>query len=218
MTARPSVRGTLLGIAAVSVLASCSSSNKPATSPATSAGTGSNTTINPTGGAASAPAAHATESAPPGDIPDNQAFVAYSGTNPKFTVRVPEGWAMTKLANATVFTDKYNSIRIDAQSAATQPTVTSAQTSEVPAIKTSSTGFRMGDVKAISRTAGPVILITYQADSAPNAVTGKVVVESVERYEFWRNGTEVVLTLSSAVGSDNVDPWRKVTDSFAWTP
>jgi hypothetical protein len=41
-------------------------------------------------------------------------------------------------------------------------------------------------------------------------------VEAVERYEFWRAGHEVVLTLSAPVGSDNVDPWRKVTDSFAW--
>ncbi|MDT4974331.1 MAG: hypothetical protein QOG98_89, partial [Pseudonocardiales bacterium] len=60
--------------------------------------------------------------------------------------------------------------------------------------------------------------LTYRADSAPNPVTNKVAVEAVERYEFWRNGTEVVLTLSAPVGSDNVDPWLKVTDSFAWTP
>jgi len=47
-------------------------------------------------------------------------------------------------------------------------------------------------------------------------VTGKVVRDDVERYEFWRGGTEAVLTLSGAAGSDNVDPWRLVTDSFTW--
>ena len=71
-------------------------------------------------------------------------------------------------------------------------------------------------MKSVARTAGAAILITYQADSAPNPVTGKVVVEAVERYEFWRNGLRVAITLVSPVGADNVDPWRKVTDSFAW--
>ena len=66
------------------------------------------------------------------------------------------------------------------------------------------------------RTAGTAVLITYHALSAVNPVTGKVANEAVERYEFWRNGREVVLTLAAPVGSDNVDPWRKVTDSFTW--
>ena len=43
-----------------------------------------------------------------------------------------------------------------------------------------------------------------------------VVPDAVERYEFWRGGTEAVVTLSGAAGSDNVDPWRLVTDSFTW--
>jgi hypothetical protein len=59
-------------------------------------------------------------------------------------------------------------------------------------------------------------LITYRDDSPQNPVTGKVAVEDVQRYEFYRSGTEVALTLSAPVGSDNVDPWRKITDSFAW--
>ena len=40
--------------------------------------------------------------------------------------------------------------------------------------------------------------------------------DAVERYEFWKAGTEVVLTLSGPQGADNVDPWRIVTDSFGW--
>jgi hypothetical protein len=37
-----------------------------------------------------------------------------------------------------------------------------------------------------------------------------------ERYEFWRAGVEAVVTVSSPVGADNTDPWRTITDSFAW--
>ena len=75
-----------------------------------------------------------------------------------------------------------------------------------------------GKVSQVSRSAGPAILVTYRADSPPDPVTAKVVHQDVERYVFWRSGSEVVITLSSSQGSDNVDPWRKVTDSFRWTP
>jgi hypothetical protein len=86
----------------------------------------------------------------------------------------------------------------------------------LPAIRAAARGFSNPGVRTVRRAAGAAILITYRADSQPNAVTGKVAVNAVERYEFYRAGTEVALILAAPVGSDNVDPWRKVTDSFAW--
>ena len=44
-------------------------------------------------------------------------------------------------------------------------------------------------------------------------MTGKKALLAVERYVFFRNGTQVTLTLSGAKGADNVDPWRIVSDS-----
>jgi len=38
----------------------------------------------------------------------------------------------------------------------------------------------------------------------------------IERFELYRNGRSAVVSLSSAVGSDNVDPWRTVSQSFRW--
>jgi len=169
-----------------------------------------------TGGGSGAPNPNATESNPAGDIPDAQAFVTYAAPNSTFTVQVPEGWARTGSGRAVVFTDKYNSIRIETVTRSSAPTVNSAQTTELPAIRVSAHGFSPGKVQTAQRKAGPAILITYRADSEPNPVTGKVAVEAVERYEFWKNSKEVVLTLSAPVGSDNVDPWRRVTDSFSW--
>jgi hypothetical protein len=72
------------------------------------------------------------------------------------------------------------------------------------------------DVTTVNRKAGPAVLIRYSANSPIDPVTGKSVVDSVERYEFWRNGQEVILTLAGPQGADNVDPWRTVTDSFRW--
>ena len=48
--------------------------------------------------------------------------------------------------------------------------------------------------------------------------TGQVYREKVDFYPAFVFGKEAIITLSSPQGSDNVDPWRKVTDSFAWGP
>jgi len=116
------------------------------------------------------------------------------------------------------FTDKFNTVNIALTDAAEAPTAASAQAREVPAIHSSARCAGQIKVTATVRKAGPVILLTYQAEGEPDSVTGKVVNLDVERYEYWHNGTEAVVTLSSAAGSDNVDPWRTVTDSFTWKP
>lgn len=154
----------------------------------------------------------------PGDIPDTQAFVPYQATG-GYTVSVPEGWARSQTGAVTTFSDKFNAIRVEVVPAPTAPSIASAKATDVPALAASAPCFAAGKVSQVSRRAGPAILITYRADSSPDPVTGKVVRQDVERYEFWRAGKgEAVITLSTPQGSDNVDPWRKVTDSFAWSP
>ncbi|MGH8859847.1 MAG: hypothetical protein ACRDVG_01205 [Jatrophihabitantaceae bacterium] len=206
-------------LAAALVLAACGSSGgtptqtssgtstAPSSNPAPSSSTGAPRTT------ASGPAP--VEHNPPGDIPDNQAFVPYRGTG--FTVTTPEGWARSASGSSVVFSDKYNSITITPASAPKAPTVASARTNDIPAIKARSQGFVAGPVSTAQRTAGTAVLITYHAYSPVNPVTGKVANEAVEHYTFWRAGRSVTLTLAAPVGSDNVDPWRKVTDSFTWT-
>ncbi|MCW2596569.1 MAG: hypothetical protein JWP39_2457 [Jatrophihabitans sp.] len=188
-------------------LAACSSSSRSA-GPSAPKSQGTTTTATSSG-------APQLETKQPGDIPDNQAYVPFKA--PKFTVSVPEGWTQQAQGAGTHFTDKYNSITIQSVPAAKAPTVASAQATELPTIRSQAVAFVAGAVKAVSRTSGPGVLITYKAQSPVNPVTGKVVIQAVERYEFWKNGNEVVLTLAAPVGADNVDPWRKVTDSFAWT-
>lgn len=115
-----------------------------------------------------------------------------------------------------MFTDKFNSVRVEAMSRPQAPTVTSVTTDELPMLR-SLPGFRAGAVKSVHRTAGEVVLITYEMSSPPDPVTGKRITESVQRYDFWQGGIEAVLTLSGPKGADNVDPWRTVTDSFRWS-
>ena len=163
-----------------------------------------------------APTPFATESNPPGDIPDNQVYVRYTPPGARFSVKIPEGWARSVTGSTVTFTDKLNSIRITTTGAATAPTPATARSSELPTIAAQAPTFSLDKVSTVSRPAGPAVLITYTRDSAPDPVTNKVVRQAVERYEFWRAGTEVVLSLAGPVGADNVDPWRTVTDSLRW--
>jgi len=166
--------------------------------------------------AAGTPDPNAPETNDPGDIPDNQVFVAYSPPAAPFQVKVPEGWSRSEAAGVVTFTDKYNSIQIESKPLATAPTVASVGSTEVPALQLSEKGFKVGKISSLTRKAGPVIRLLYEAESAPNTVTGKSARLALERYEFWKSGTVVILTLSGAKGADNVDPWKIVTDGFAW--
>lgn len=158
------------------------------------------------------------DASPAGDIPDNQAYVTFTSTDHLFTVKVPEGWSRTDIRGGVQFTDKLNTIELTSEPTFTVPTVDSVNAFEVPTIASESPGFRPGDVSVVNRSAGQAVLITYGADSPANPVTGKVIPQAVERYEFYRSGMQVTIVLSGAVGADNVDPWRTVTDSFAWLP
>ena len=153
---------------------------------------------------------------PAGDIPDNQVFVPYSPPGGRFTVKVPEGWGRTARAGTVSFTDKLNTISMQTQPAPTAPTVASARQAELPAIRSASRRYEPGSVTQVRRAGGDVVLVTFKADAPADPVTGKVVHDAVERYEFWRGGTEAILILAGPVGADNVDPWRIVSDSFRW--
>jgi hypothetical protein len=192
-------------------LAGCGSA-KPSSAPSPAPSGQATGSTAATGGGAPAPQ----ETNPPGDIPDTTAFVAYRPPSGQFEIKVPEGWARTTSGNTASFTDKLNTVRVETFAAASAPTVDSARTTDVPAIQAGVMRFALTKVEVVKRKAGDAVLITYKADSPVDPVTNKVVPDAVERYEFWKSGTEVVVTLSGPVNADNVDPWRTVTDSFRW--
>jgi hypothetical protein len=159
---------------------------------------------------------NAAEKSPAGDIPDDQAYVAYTPPGGGFSVKVPEGWGRQASGGTVTFTDKLNSIRMETTPAAGPLTVAQARSREVPKLARTEKGFSGAKVSSVSRSAGPATRITYVADSAADPVTGKVRRNAVERYVFFHAGRDVVLTLSGPKGADNVDPWKFVTDSLRW--
>jgi hypothetical protein len=160
--------------------------------------------------------ATASEANPAGDIPDTQVYVPFTSPDGVFTVSVPEGWARSADGNATVFTDKTNSVRLESVPQPSAPTLDSVKTQELPAIAAATSGYQPGAVSVVQRKAGPGVLATYWVTSAPNPVTGKTVTDAVERYEFWHAGHTAIITLSGPVGADNVDPWMTITNSPQW--
>ena len=152
-----------------------------------------------------------------GDIPDNQIFAPYTPTTGLYTISFPEGWSRSGNGDAVSFTDKLNAIELAVASKASAPTVETVKATDLPAIASKTSKFAPGAVSKVSRKGGDAILAKYEIDSAPNSVTGKVIRVAVERYEFWKNAKSAVITLIGAVGADNVDPWTKVTNSFAWS-
>ncbi|MFB7454537.1 hypothetical protein [Streptomyces sp. NPDC056194] len=132
-------------------------------------------------------------------------------------MKVPEGWSRTQAADGNVtFTDKLNRIELSGAPAATSPTPQSVNAAVVPTLRVQVHGFTLGRITTVSRAAGPAVLVTYQGDGPVDPVTGKAAHDSFERYVFFKNGHQAVLTLSGPTGADNVDPWRTVTDSLRW--
>jgi hypothetical protein len=167
------------------VITGCGSSG----SSGTAKSGGATKTVNPNG----------PEVSPAGDIPDNQAYVAYAG--PGYTVKVPEGWARTTAGGGVTFTDKLNSVQAQERSGSGGGAATPAGAS----------------VSTVTRPAGKAVRVTYVTAGKPDPVTGKRRPVAVERYTFTHKGKQLVLTLTGAKGADNVDPWKIVTSSVRWT-
>ena len=120
-----------------------------------------------------APGPAATEINPPGDIPDNQAFVTYKGATGRYVVKVPEGWSRTAAGQSASFTDKLNSISVAQITQAAAPTVASVTATEVPALQARVPQLSSAKVTTFTRPGGSGVMVTYLADSAPNPVTNR---------------------------------------------
>jgi hypothetical protein len=174
----------------------------------------------PSGGGGQSPAATqapvAAESNPPGDIPDTTVYVTYRSAAGHLLLKVPEGWSRKTARASSTFTSNLNSITVAWMPASAAPAVSSARATTVPALRASTLAFRLQAVRAVTLAGGPAVEIIYYVNSTPNPVTGRQYRLVIERFELYRHGRAAVLDLSSAVGSDNVDPWRIVSESFRW--
>jgi hypothetical protein len=201
--------GTALAAALLAAaLAACGSSG--------SSGSGAGAAPAASSGAGGSQAAAPAGTAAPGDIPDSTIYVPYQSAIGHLQIKVPEGWSRSTTTASTTFTSSLNTIKVAWMPMTAAPTVSSIRGAVVPALETSTSAFQLQSVHPVSLSGGPAVELVYMVNSAANPVTGRRYRLVVERFELYHHGRAAVLSLSSAVGSDNVDPWRIVSQSFRW--
>ena len=151
---------------------------------------------------------------PPGDIPDNLAFVKYVNRPGGYSFTHPEGWAQTGSGARVRFTDKLNGVTVESVRATQAPTVSSARSSEIPRLQASAPAFQLRDVTSVSVPAGKAVHIVFRRNSDPDAVTGRVYRDEVEEYVVFHAGRLVRMDLYGPVGADNVDAYRTMSQSL----
>ena len=157
----------------------------------------------------------AAEKNPPGDIPDNQAFVAFKSPL-GFSIKVPEGWARRESPIAVSFSDKYNALQVVVAPRVAVPTLASLKANEIAAFQKSPKAVRVASVQPVVLPAGPAFVVHYGVNSDPNPVTNKAIRLEAASYYFWKAGKLATLTVSAPAGADNTDQWQLMARSFAW--
>jgi hypothetical protein len=157
---------------------------------------------------------------PPGDIPDSQAFVAFTNSTGGYKLEVPEGWsqkaAPPEYSSDVTFIHNYDGVSVHIAPAASAPTAASVQTGELKQIQTHVHAVKVTGVSDVNVPGGKAVLVRYQSNSDPNAVTNKQVRLENVTYIFYRNGKEAMLTMWAPLGADNVDQWNRMANSFRW--
>jgi hypothetical protein len=157
----------------------------------------------------------AAEVSPPGDIPDNQAFVTFKSAF-GFSIKIPEGWARTDQTSETIFSDKYNHITLTTTTSTAAVDVDMAKATLAPEIAKTGHAVKIGKISEVKLKAGKAVKIAFDSNSEPNPVTNKQVREENEIFFFSKNGKRVTLRLSAPKGADNVDQWKLISSSFRW--
>jgi hypothetical protein len=208
---------TAVPVALLATACSGGSSGTSPRAPIASSGTTSATAVPSPSVPAQQQSAVPAESNPPGDIPDNLAFVPYANASGRYRFTHPEGWAEQVNGTHVLFTDKLNGVTVDVGSATAPPTVASARRDDVPKLRASEAAFELRSVTAVTVPGGSGVRIVYRRNSAPDPVTGRQYRDEVERYELVSNGREVVMELFGPVGADNVDAYRTMVQSLRLT-
>ena len=202
-------------LASVSLLAAACGQQpaKPTTIP-TSAPTSAAVSVL-TNAATTAP----TEISPSGDVPDNAVFVTYTSPSNLYSIQYVEGWAVQQLANDGVsITDIDSSEVVNIVALPSGDLTNYVSATDEPQLKSSVQDYQRVDLKTVQVHNQPVVVLSYNSTSAPDAVTGKQrAVTSLRYYLPGPNNQLAILTLTTPPDVDNVDAFNQMLGSFTWT-
>jgi hypothetical protein len=195
-----------------SALTSAPVASSVAAAPSTSASSPAGSTA--AAASVSSQAAVAPENNPPGDIPDNLAFVPYRSAPGRYAFTHPEGWLQKTQGASVTFTDKLNGVQISPGTGHAAATAATARSQDVPLLQRTQTAFELRGISAVTEPAGTGVRIVYRRNSAPDPVTGRQYRDEVERYQLTAHGRQIVMELFGPVGADNVDAYRTMVRSL----
>ena len=196
------------------VLAACGnagqSSSPGASSPGASSPGASSSAASPSG----SQAPEASGGTTIGDIPDNAVYLTYHGANPTFSIQYVEGWQVTPQADGVAMRDKDSTetILIVASQADVSGYVSST---DLPALQRQA-GFQLIKQDKVAAGGSNYVHLAYHLTSPLDAVTGKQVPLTIDRYYVPGPSGLAIVTLATPDGVDNIDAFHKMIASFAW--
>jgi hypothetical protein len=211
------MRYRLLLISGIALLlAACGATGQSATgSPASSAAGPASSAGSPAASPSGSTGPEASGRTATGDIPDNAVFLSYRGTNPAFQIQYVEGWQVTTQPDGVVIRDKDSSETVAV--VAPQSDVAGYVTStDLPALKAQA-GFSLIKRDTVKVGASTYEHLAYHVTSPPDAVTGKQLPLTVDRYFVPGSSGLAIVSLATPDGVDNVDAFHMMIASFTWS-
>ncbi|MFI5034954.1 MAG: hypothetical protein ACHQFZ_01975 [Acidimicrobiales bacterium] len=132
-------------------------------------------------------------------------------------ISLPDGWSSRTSSSAIHFTSTVNSIDVSWRTDPAGLPELSLARSDVAALRRSLAHFQFLSLHPVALAGGPAVLVEYRATSSPDPVTGRNYRLIVERFTFVKRTRVLILSLSSPIGADNVDPWRIISQSVRFT-
>ncbi len=148
---------------------------------------------------------------PGGDIPDSAVYLRYVGRG--FSIEYVEGWLQTAAARGVTFNDKDSLVAVELRPRVAGALAAYVQQVDLPRLARTA-GFARGALTRDFVGGHAAMRLSFRDRSAADAVTGKTVALQSDRYYVQGSRALAVITLSTPLGVDNVDGFRRIAHSF----
>jgi hypothetical protein len=156
------------------------------------------------------------ESNPPGDIPDTQAFVTYTSSIGGYSIDAPEGWARSTRGVDVSFVDKFDGVSVTLAQVPAGAHLADPSRAAVDALRHDARAGRDFEATTAELPVGRATVVTFTSNSRPDPVTGKRVRLEDRAIICVRPVKVATIRLWAPLGADNVDQWNRIASSFRW--
>jgi hypothetical protein len=150
-----------------------------------------------------------------GDVPDNAVYLTYADPTLGFSIQYVEGWQVTTSPSGVVIHDKDSSETV-ALVAPTSDVSAYISATDLPDLQ-SQAGFKLVKQDTVKVGSATYQHLVFDLLAPPDPVTGKQVPSTVDRYYVPGTAALAIVSLSTPKGVDNVDAFRQMIQSFAWS-